>query len=90
MKMNPVLNEPVRWLRLPIIFGPTNPPMLAVQLMNPTAAAAAELVRNAEGKAQKDGRYATVPKPTSEKTAMSSTFECGMKNQTASASAAVS
>jgi hypothetical protein len=30
--------------------------MLAMQLMNPTAAAAAELVRKAEGNAQKDGR----------------------------------
>jgi hypothetical protein len=30
--------------------------MLAVQLMKPTAAAAAELLRNAEGSAQNDGR----------------------------------
>jgi hypothetical protein len=27
------LNEPVRWLKSPMILGPTNPPMLAVQLM---------------------------------------------------------
>jgi len=51
-----VLNDPVRWLRSPKIFGPTNPPMLAVQLMNPTAAAAAALVKNADGNAQKAGR----------------------------------
>ena len=30
--------------------------MLAVQLMKPTAAAAAELVRNEDGSAQNDGR----------------------------------
>src|SRR6202040_1583586 len=89
MKTNPLLNEPVRWLRLPTIFGPTNPPMLAVQLMNPTAAAAAELVRNAEGNAQNDGKYATVPKPTSVNTAISTTFEWGTKNHTPRASAAV-
>src|SRR5689334_141465 len=53
---NPVLNEPVRSLKLPNIFGPTNPPMLAVQLMNPTAAAAAALVRNSEGKLKKAGK----------------------------------
>src|SRR6266436_7415126 len=73
MKINPAVNEPVRSLRLPIIFGPTKPPMLAVQLMKPIAAAAAELVRNAEGKAQNEGRYATVPNPTSVNTTMSST-----------------
>src|ERR1700730_3552828 len=44
MKTNPVLNEPLLWLKLPIIFGPMYPPKLAVQLMKPTAAAAAELV----------------------------------------------
>ena len=64
--------------------------MLAMQLMNPTAAAAAELVRNAEGNAQNEGKYATVPKPIRLKTTMSSTFECGMKNHAPSASAAVS
>ena len=90
MKTNPPLNEPLCWLKLPMIFGPTNPPMLAVQLMKPTAAAAAELVRNAEGNAQNDGRYATVQKPTSVNTAIRSTFECGMKNHTPNASAAVS
>ena len=45
MKRNPPLKEPVRWLSSPMILGPKNPPILAVQLMNPTAAAAAELVR---------------------------------------------
>src|SRR5580704_6214519 len=86
---NPPLNEPVRWLRSPMILGPKNPPMLAVQLMNPTAAAAAELARNAEGRAQNDGRYATVPNPISVNTKMSSAFECGARNHALSASAAV-
>ena len=54
--------------------------MLAVQLMKPTAAAAAELVRNEDGSAQNDGRYATVPKPMSVNTTMSSAIECGAKN----------
>src|SRR5947209_7265011 len=89
IKTNPLLNEPVRWLSSPMIFGPTNPPMLAVQLMNPTAAAAAERVRNAEGNAQNDGRYATVPKPTSANTTIRSAFECGVRNHAISASAAV-
>ena len=71
-----------------MIFGP-NPPMLAVQLMNPTAAAAAEALRNADGSAQNDGRYETVPKPISVNTTMSSAFECGRKNHALSASAAV-
>ena len=62
--------------------------MLAVQLMNPTAAAAAELVRKAEGNAQNDGRYATVPNPTNVNTTMSNAFECGRSNQALSASAA--
>ena len=39
MKINPLWKEPVRWLTSPIILGPANPPMLAVQLMNPTTAA---------------------------------------------------
>src|SRR6266566_8464576 len=56
IKINPPRNEPVRWLRSPMILGPKNPPMLAVQLMKPTAAAAAELVRNEDGSAQNDGR----------------------------------
>src|ERR1700674_923752 len=56
INVNPLLNEPVRWLSSPMILGPTNPPMLAVQLMKPTAAAAAELLRNALGSAQNDGR----------------------------------
>jgi hypothetical protein len=90
MKTNPVLNEPLLWLRLPMIFGPMYPPMLAVQLMKPTAAAAAELVRNDDGSAQKDGKYAIVPKPSTVNTARSSTFECGIKNHALSASAAVS
>ena len=90
IKINPPRNEPLLWLRLPIILGPTNPPMLAVQLMKPTAAAAAELVRSEEGSAQNDGRYAVVPKPMSENTTTSTTFECGRKNQAASAAAPVS
>src|SRR6267143_3656131 len=89
MKTNPVRNEPVSWLRSPMILGPTNPPMLAVQLMNPTAAAAAELVRNPEGNAQNDGRYAVVPNPISVNTTMSNAFECGAKNHALSATAAV-
>ena len=74
MKINPQRNEPVLWLRLPMILGPTKPPILAVQLMNPTAAAAAELVRNDEGSAQNDGRYATVPNPISVSPTMSRAF----------------
>lgn len=58
MKINPPPNEPVRWLRLPMIMGPMNPPMLAVQLMNPTAAAAAaESTRNEVGGDENDSRY---------------------------------
>lgn len=53
---NPPLNEPVRWLMSPMILGPKYPPILAVQLMNPTAAAAAEPDRNAEGNAQNAGK----------------------------------
>src|SRR5437588_12680462 len=64
--------------------------MLAVQLMNPTAAAAAELVRNALGSAQNDGRYATVPKPSSVNMVMSIRFECGRKNHAINATAAMS
>ena len=56
MKTKPSRKESVLWLSSPMILGPTNPPILAMQLMNPTAAAAAELVRNAEGSAQNDGR----------------------------------
>src|SRR5438045_889090 len=63
--------------------------MLAVQLMKPTAAAAAELVRNADGNAQNAGRYDTVPKPMSVNTKMRSAFECGKRNHAASPSAAV-
>src|SRR5205823_12298397 len=63
--------------------------MLAVQLMKPTAAAAAELVRNADGNAQNAGRYETVPKPMSVNTRINSAFECGKKNHAASPSAAV-
>src|SRR6266436_4728762 len=55
--------------------------MLAVQLMNPTAAAAAELARNALGSAQNDGRYAMVPNATNVKTVTNSTALCGSKNQ---------
>src|SRR6202049_3313764 len=80
MKINPPRNEPVRWLRSPMILGPKNPPMLAVQLMNPTAAAAAELARNALGSAQNDGRYAVVPNPISVNTTTSSAIECGARN----------
>ncbi len=47
--------------------------MLAVQLMKPTAAAAAELVKNALGSAQNDGRYAMVPNATNVKTITNST-----------------
>src|ERR1700682_2522516 len=90
MKTNPGWNEPVRWLSSPMIFGPMYPPMLAVQLMKPTAAAAAELVRNDDGSAQNDGKYATVPKPSSVNTVTSSRFECGIKNHAINASAAVS
>src|SRR5438445_780424 len=72
-----------------MILGPKNPPMLAVQLMKPTAAAPAELVRNAEGNAQNDGRYATVPNPTSVNAMMSSAFECGARNHALNATAAV-
>ena len=56
MKMNPLSNEPVRSLRRPIIVGPKNPPMLAVQLIKPTAAAAADAERKELGNAQKDGK----------------------------------
>src|SRR5205809_716541 len=63
--------------------------MLAVQLMKPTAAAAAELVRNADGNAQNAGRYDTVPKPISVNTKINTAFECGRKNHAASPSAAV-
>src|SRR4051812_6491874 len=62
--------------------------MLAVQLMNPMAAAAAALFRNAEGNAQKAGRYAQVPAATIAKTKMRSALECGNTNQAPSATAA--
>jgi len=51
MKINPLWKEPVRRRRSPIILGPTNPPMLAVQLMNPTTAAGAELASALESRA---------------------------------------
>src|SRR5437764_13544667 len=73
IKTNPPSNEPVRWLNSPMILGPTNPPMLAVQLMKPIAAAAAELERNELGSAQNEGRYAVVPNPIKVNTTMSST-----------------
>ena len=53
---NPLANEPLCWLRLPTNFGPKNPAMLAVQLINPTAAAAPPLVRNSEGKVKNAGK----------------------------------
>src|SRR5437016_3281357 len=87
IKTNPPSNEPVRWLNSPMILGPTNPPMLAVQLMKPTAAAAAELERNELGSAQNEGRYAVVPKPIKVNTTMSSAFECGARSHAPSASA---
>src|ERR1051326_7587581 len=72
-----------------MIFGPKYPPMLAVQLMNPTAAAAAELDKNAEGNAQNAGRYAIVPNTTRVKTVISSAFECGTTTHSPGARAAV-
>src|ERR1051325_2172387 len=63
--------------------------MLAVQLIKPTAVAAAALLRNADGNAQNAGKYETVPKPISVKTKISIAFECGRKNQAASPRAAV-
>src|SRR6266403_3121548 len=63
--------------------------MLAVQLMKPTAAAAAELVTKADGSAQNAGRYETVPKPMSVNTKIRIAFECGRKNHAARPSAAV-
>src|ERR1043166_3538901 len=72
-----------------MILGPTNPPMLATQLMNPIAAAAAELVRNAEGNAQNEGRYAVVPNPIKVNTRTSHAFECGTTNHAPSAKAAI-
>src|SRR5207248_2895886 len=88
-KRKPPLKEPVRWLSSPIIFGPKNPPILAVQLMNPTAAAAAELVSSELGRAQNDGKYAVVPNPTRLNTIKSNAFECGKKNHAPNANAAV-
>src|SRR5690349_14588980 len=64
--------------------------MLAVQLMKPTAAAAADLVRNAEGNAQNAGKYDTVPNPISVNARMSSVFERGKINHRLKPSAAVS
>src|SRR5262249_52907473 len=55
--------------------------MLAVQLMNPTAAAAAALVRNSEGKVKNAGKYAIVPHPIMLHNATSSALECGRTNQ---------
>ena len=52
----PLVNDPVRWLRLPNIFGPKNPPMLAVQLIKPIAAAAAALVKISEGRVKNAGK----------------------------------
>jgi hypothetical protein len=49
--------------------------------MKPTAAAAAELVRNEDGSAQNDGRYATVPKPISVNTTISSELTNGVSQQ---------
>ena len=63
--------------------------MLAVQLIKPIAAAAAELVRNALGNAQNDGRYAIVPNATKVKTTINNTALCGRKNQAPSAIALV-
>src|SRR3954471_20599586 len=63
--------------------------MLATQLMNPTAAAAADLVRNADGKDQNDGREAIVPNAIRLNTTTSNAFECGRINQVPSATAAV-
>src|SRR5207237_10036230 len=63
--------------------------MLAVQLMKPIAAAAAELVRNADGSAQNAGKYETVPKPISVNTPMSNALECGKTNHIVRPSAAV-
>src|SRR4051812_48439307 len=68
--------------------GQKSPPMLAMQLMKPTAAAAADRVRNADGSAQKAGKYATVPKPSSVKIAINAASECGKKNHAVRASAA--
>ena len=56
MKIKPLRKEPVRWLSSPMILGPKNPPILAVQLINPTAAAAPEEDKNRLGSAQKEGR----------------------------------
>src|SRR6202045_3237816 len=63
--------------------------MLAVQLIKPTAAAAAELVKNALGSAQNDGRYAMVPNATNVKTMTKSTALCVRQNQAPSAIALV-
>src|SRR4030095_2642678 len=73
----------------PMIFGPKKPPMLAVLLMNPTAAAAAEALKNAEGTAQNAGKEATVPNPTSVNSATSNRFECGNASNAINATAAV-
>ena len=57
--------------------------------MNPTAAAAAELDRNAEGNAQNAGRYEIVPNTTKVNIVTSSAFDCGRTNHRPSARAAV-
>src|ERR1700738_307380 len=58
--------------------------------MNPTAAAAAALVRNSEGSVKKAGKYATVPVPIMAHNTTSRPFECGSKNHAPSAAAAAS
>src|SRR5438105_15166291 len=63
--------------------------MLAVQLIKPTAAAAAELVRNADGSAQNAGKYETVHNPVSVNTLMSNALECGKANHNVRPSAAL-
>src|SRR5438445_4637318 len=63
--------------------------MLAVQLIKPTAAAAAELVRNVNGSDNNAGKYETDPNPISVNTLYSNTLECGKANHIVRPSAAV-
>src|SRR4029453_2125286 len=58
---SPAENDPVRSVRNPNTYGPTNPPVVPIELMNASPPAAAMPVRNRGGIVQKIARAPLTP-----------------------------
>src|SRR4051794_15565961 len=57
----PAENEPVRSVSHPMMLGPTNPPMVPIELMNASPPAAATPVRKRGGMLQNNPRAPLMP-----------------------------